>query len=126
MCRPQMVPQQVVPLIPPVLGHYHNAPPIARIVMVQPMYLHGERMIRCRMTATMTVPTDTGNAPHGRLRARLGGSANSLPGKQEAPVPNAVVHTDLLQDKRKALVQFVGLPISPNPNALKAVRWLGS
>src|ERR1700733_9964281 len=103
MCLPQMVPQRVVPLIPPVLGHDHNAPPIARIVMVQPVHLHSEGMIWSRMTATMSMPTDTGNPPGSRLRARLGGSANSLPRKQEAAVPDAMVHTDLLHDKQNKL-----------------------
>jgi hypothetical protein len=55
MCRPHMVPQRVVPLIPPVFGHYHNAPPMARVVVVQPMHLHGEGMIWSGMTATGSV-----------------------------------------------------------------------
>lgn len=46
MGRPDMGPQRFAPLVPPVFADHHDAPPMAQIVQVQPMHLHGKGVIR--------------------------------------------------------------------------------
>jgi len=122
MGRPDMVPQRVVPLIPPVFGHHHDAPAMMWIFQIQPMHLDGKGVIWPRLTDAVTGPSNTSNAPRGSFRGRLGGSANCLPGKQEAPVANAMVHTDLPHHKPNTAVQessaimAVEEGLHPHPN----------
>jgi hypothetical protein len=50
VCRPQVIAQWLMALIPPMLGHNHEAPRIATTRMVEPVHLNADSMAWRGMT----------------------------------------------------------------------------